>query len=589
MLYLIFAAALLLETLTLKMRNFFISIIFIGLSVTLLAQKDYPQDYFISPINSPIILAGTFGELRGNHFHSGIDIKTEGRINMPVLASADGYISRIKVSPYGFGKALYLRHPNGYTTVYAHLQSFDAEIEEFLKVEQKRSRSNAVDLFPNASQFSFTQGEQIALSGNTGGSGGPHLHFEVRSTATEKIINPLLFGLTVVDNIHPELKDLQIYLFSNGEVQGQEQRSLLNEGNGNYRLSGNGIVEVQSDLALGIHAIDLLNGASNRNGVYELKLFVNDDLHYHFQMETYAFSETRYINSHIDYALKDCCRRVLHKLYIEPNNQLSVYPQGNKGDLISFDRDTIVQIRIEAADYKGNKSNLGFKLDYKLKQGLEGDSENTPLEKWAFQKAHPYEKQGLSLNFRAGSFYRDIYFEHEVLEPTRVFLSDVHRIGSTAIPLQKYYDLGISIKYLNPKWDPKKLCIVGVNGSKIVDYEGGAYALGVVRTRTRNFGDFAIAIDTIAPSIRAVNFVSGESLAGKSILLIEIKDDLSGIEEYNAWINDQWWPLYYDAKMKRLILSLEDLPAEVSKHSLRLVVEDDKKNQSVENWELIVP
>ena len=571
------------------MRNFCISLLFILSSFWLQAQKVYPQDYFASPINSPIILAGTFGELRTNHFHSGIDIKTEGRINMPILASAEGYISRIKVSPYGFGKALYLRHPNGYTTVYGHLQSFDPKIEAFLKEEQKRKTSNEVDLFPAAGQFSFAQGEQIALSGNTGGSGGPHLHFEIRSTASEKIINPLLFGLQVADNIHPELKDLQIYLFANGEVQGQEERSLLPEGNGNYRLSGNGVVEVESDFALGIHAIDRLDGASNRNGVYELKLFVNDDLQYHFQMETYAFAETRFINSHIDFALKDCCRRVLHKLYLEPNNQLSVYPKGKKGDLISFDKDTLVQIRIEAADYEGNTSKLSFQLDYKVGMQIEEDAENLPLEKWAYNKPHQYEKQGLSLNFKAGSFYRDIFFEHEVLEPARGFLSEVHRVGSTAIPIQNYYDLGISVRYLNPKWDTKKLCIVGVKDGRIIDYEGGSFSLNMVRTRTRNFGDFAVAIDTIAPTVKAVNFASGESLKGKGPLLIEIRDDLSGIKNYNAWINEQWWPLYYDAKKKRLILSLEDLPSDVSKHSLRLVVEDDKKNQSEENWELIVP
>jgi len=571
------------------MQNYFLSTILSLCCFLLSAQKDYPQDYFASPIDSPIILAGTFGELRGNHFHSGIDIKTRGRINMSILAAADGYISRIKVSPYGFGKALYLRHPNGYTTVYAHLQSFDPAIEAYLKTEQKRTRANAVDLFPRSGQFSFKQGDQIALSGNTGGSGGPHLHFEVRNTATEKIINPLLFGFAVSDNIHPQLSNLQVYTFDNDEVQAQEERSLLDEGNGKYRLSGNGVVEVKNDFTFGIHAIDKLNGASNRNGVYELKTFLNGELNYHFQMETYAFSETRYINSHIDFALKDCCGRVSHKLHLEPNNQLSVYPKGEKGAICSFDRDTLVDVRIEAADFAGNISVLNFKLHYKISTKTEVGSAELPLDKWAYQKSHEYDKQGLSLNFRPGSFYKDIYFEHQVLEPSRAFLSDVHRVGSTAIPIQRYYNLGIKLKYLDPKWDPKKLCIVGVKGDRIVDYEGGTYALGVVRTRTRNFGDFALAIDTVAPSIRAINFTSGASLNRKTTLLIEIKDGLSGIEEYNAWINDQWWPLYYDAKKNRLILNLEDLSKETGKHSLRLVVEDDKKNQSEENWELIVP
>jgi murein DD-endopeptidase MepM/ murein hydrolase activator NlpD len=572
-------------------RRYFSLLLFVICNATFGSAQsmNYPQDYFIAPIEAPLYLAGTFGELRGNHFHSGIDIKTQGRVNMPVLAAAEGYVSRIKVSPYGFGRALYLRHPNGYTTVYAHLRSFAPAIEDYLEAEQKRRKSNEVDLFPTAGQISFEKGEQIALSGNSGGSGGPHLHFEIRSTATEKIINPLLFGFEVTDNIFPELKDLQIYLFNKQEALGQKQRSLLDEGQGKYRLSGEGKVAVQGDFAFGIHAIDKLNGASNRNGVYELKLCVNNDLFYHFQMETYAFAETRYLNSHIDFALKDCCKRVLHKLYLDPNNQLSVYPHGSKGALLSFEKDTVVMIRIEAADIEGNTSELEFQLDYKFKDSAEYLSENLPLEKWSYQAANQYDQKGLSLDFKAGSFYRDIYLEHEVKTPCTDCLSDIHSIGSTAIPVQRYYDLAIKLKYLSPKWDAKKLCIVGLKEGNIVAYEGGVYSQGLVKTRTRNFGDFAIAIDSLAPSIKATNFASGKSIENKKLLFIEIRDNLSGINKYNAWIDDQWWPLYYDVKKKRLILNIEDLSVETAKHSLRLVVEDDKKNQSVENWELIVP
>jgi murein DD-endopeptidase MepM/ murein hydrolase activator NlpD len=572
-------------------RRYFFLLLFVICNTTIASAQrmNYPQDYFIAPIEAPLYLAGTFGELRGNHFHSGIDIKTQGRVNMPVLAAAEGYVSRIKVSPYGFGRALYLQHPNGYTTVYAHLRSFTPAIEDYLEAEQKRRKSNEVDLFPTAGQISFEKGEQIALSGNSGGSGGPHLHFEIRSTATEKIINPLLFGFEVTDNIYPELKDLQIYLFNKQEALGQKQHSLLDEGQGKYRLSGEGKVAVQGDFAFGIHAIDKLNGASNRNGVYELKLCVNNDLFYHFQMETYAFAETRYLNSHIDFALKDCCKRVLHKLYLDPNNQLSVYPHGSKGALLSFEKDTVVMIRIEAADIEGNTSELEFQLDYKFKDSAEYLSENLPLEKWSYQAANQYDQKGLSLDFKAGSFYRDIYLEHEVKTPCTDCLSDIHSIGSTAIPVQRYYDLAIKLKYLSPKWDAKKLCIVGLKEGNIVAYEGGVYSQGLVKTRTRNFGDFAIAIDSLAPSIKATNFASGKSIENKKLLFIEIRDNLSGINKYNAWIDDQWWPLYYDVKKKRLILNIEDLSVETAKHSLRLVVEDDKKNQSVENWELIVP
>ena len=214
------------------------------------AQKKYPKEDFISPLNIPLILSGTFGELRTNHFHSGIDIKTQGKEGLPVIAIADGEIVRIKVSPYGFGNALYLKHKNGYTSVYAHLRSFNPDIQNYVRSQQYIKKSFSVDLFPYSGSFNFKQGDTIALSGNSGGSGGPHLHFEIRDTRTEKIINPLYF-YDVEDSRKPELQDLQFYDFDKGVLKESKKYNLLKSANGNYHLAGSGIIEVKFEPSIG--------------------------------------------------------------------------------------------------------------------------------------------------------------------------------------------------------------------------------------------------------------------------------------------------------------------------------------------------
>ena len=155
-----------------------------------MAQNSYPQDYFQSPLEIPLILSGTFAELRSNHFHSGLDIKTQQQSGLKVMAAASGFVSRIKVSHFGYGKALYITHPNGYTTVYAHLQNFNPEIDAYIKHRQYKNESYEIELFPKAGELLVNNGDIVAYSGNTGGSGGPHLHFEIRNKQ-EHPMNPM--------------------------------------------------------------------------------------------------------------------------------------------------------------------------------------------------------------------------------------------------------------------------------------------------------------------------------------------------------------------------------------------------------------
>jgi murein DD-endopeptidase MepM/ murein hydrolase activator NlpD len=323
----------------------------------ILWAQNYPQNYFQPPLDIPLALSGTFGELRGNHFHSGMDIKTQGREGLDVKAAAPGRIVRIKVSAYGYGNTLYMAHPNGYTTVYAHLQKFDPAIEEWVKKQQYAQESFEVNLFPPAI-FSFAQGDVIAKSGNSGGSGGPHLHFEIRDSKTEETINPALFGLPVEDTRKPYIGHVYASPISTGAlVNGsstQKEIALTNLGNGIYQgsFSGSGVV------GFVIHTFDQQNLSNNHNGIYEIEQYINDTLTYRFKVERFAFSETRYINAHMDFARYKNNRQLAHKTYVEPGNKLSLYSdvKNHGGAFLKPNQKTLITLIV--TDSWGNTSEI---------------------------------------------------------------------------------------------------------------------------------------------------------------------------------------------------------------------------------------
>lgn len=581
-----------------------IILVFFGLLSFGLYAQDYPQDYFRPPLDIELISSGTFGELRGNHFHSGLDIKTQGREGLKVYAAADGYVSRIKVSPYGFGLALYLRHPNGYTTVYAHLKEFNAEIEAYVIQKMMTLRKNEVDLFPAAGEFPVEKGDVIALSGNSGGSGGPHLHYEIRDSRTEKIINPLLFGLKVADRRYPELRDLQVYTFEDGLMLGQSEINLIEKSEGHYELSGEGVISTKDAVSFGIYAIDRQDGANNRNGVYALKLFVGEHLKYHYEMETFAFSETRYINAHIDYALKSCCQKTLHRLYRAPGNQLSVYRNTLKSDHIAFEHDTLVDIRIEASDIAGNTSVLNFKLDYQHrpdeKSGIEFEDfdglSTTLATDWPkmakVNREKPLDIMDIKhrVSFPAYSFYQDWLMERSQEPACAQCLAPILNLGDESVPVHHYYNLSLKVDEIPEGVEPYQLFVASLRNGKFLDYEGGKYEDGWVRARTRQLGSFTVMYDNKAPQVTPLNFKNGTSVSNKATLRIRVKDDLSGISEYSASLDGAFVPVYYDAKTARFFIEAKHWPAtQKPKQELILNVFDDRGNGTKEKWTLFRP
>ncbi len=334
-------------------------VLLLGLVPAMSLSPQPAQPYRFPMAGQAFMLAGTFGELRSNHFHSGIDIKTNGGIGQPLLAVRDGYVYRIKVSPIGFGKAIYLRHPDGEFSVYGHMSDFVPAIKDLVYQKQYASKQYEQEIYLDEGQMPVRQGELIGYSGNSGNSSGPHLHFEIRDPE-EHIMNPLhYYQPFVADHKKPQLtgiafEPITIDSRANGRY---EKLELKPEGaNGDYRVVD--VVRLQGKVGLEYDGFDQLDAAANSCGINYAKLYLDEQLIYDFVLDKFSFDDKRYINVHFDYQHFKESGRKYQRSYIEPGNQLPCFPQRQLGGLIELHDDLVHNLRLELADGYRNTSTL---------------------------------------------------------------------------------------------------------------------------------------------------------------------------------------------------------------------------------------
>lgn len=529
-------------------------------------QHKYPQNNFRNPLDFPIILAGTFGELRSNHFHSGIDIKTKGISGKKVHTAKEGYVSRIKVSHWGYGKALYITHPNGYTTVYGHLKKFSDKIENYVKQKQYAKESFEIQLFPNRDELVIEKDEIIAYSGNTGGSTAPHLHFEIRDSKTEKTINPLLFGLEVPDHITPRFGGLRITPFGDhAAINNIPVAQNIHTEKINSHLYVADQVEAIGKIGLQINTHDLLNNAANKNGVYSIDMTVNDTLVYHHALETFAFSESKYINLLIDYEYYAKHYKKYQKTYIEPSNRLSIYKTDkNKGFLNIKDQEHY-RVEIIIKDYAKNTTTIRVPIKGNkiitpvIKENLE-----TPY--FVNQNKYTVFKHGNSeLRFPKNTFYEDVYIEYSNDK-------DVIKVHKPRLPLDKSYTLTYFTDSLTE--NEKKYVYFAYKSGKHFNYVSTNKKENKIYTNTKYLGDFYIKYDSIAPIIYKPSFYNKQNISNHKTLSIHIKDKETVIKNYYATIDGQWILMEYEPKRNRLFFDLNDLEATQEQHAFKLKVQD---------------
>ncbi|MEM6963956.1 MAG: M23 family metallopeptidase [Bacteroidota bacterium] len=543
--------------------------------------KKYPQNYFRSPINGTIRLSGTFGELRPNHLHAGIDIKArDGKIGQPLYAAADGYVSRIKIQSGGYGKVLYIAHPNGYTTVYAHMYKFEKSVEDYVKNIQRKKAAFEVEIFPPNNLFTFKKGERIGKLGLSGRSFGPHLHFEIRDTKTEKPINPLLFGIKVKDNIPPRIHQLKVYhLNDKRETQRTQSFSLLKNGR-QYSVRKDTLVIGAWRVGLALKAYDNQNGASNWNGIYSLEMFQDDEPIYDFKMETFAFDETRYINAHLDYEEQVSKKSYYNRMFSLPGNDLSIYGHQIEGGVINLHQGKASKIEMIVRDVEGNTTILKFWV----KRGeVKAPPSNIFNYFLPFDEENRVETDGMSLFMKKGTLYENLYLKYSsAKDESAGVYSSVHQLHDYKTPAHRYFDIGIAPKNL-PEYLREKAFIAYCGKSKNPQNCGGKWKDGKLKAKVRDFGNYCIMVDKVPPKITPIRFKS--NMKGYSKMTFKVKENFRtarNIEPftYKATVDGQWILMEYDAK-NDLLTHRFDGSIAAGQHTFRLAVKDDRGNEKV--------
>ena len=525
----------------------------------------FSQEY-INPLDFRLLLSGTFGELRGNHFHAGIDFKTKGVEGQKIYAIADGYISRIKVSSYGYGKALYINHPNGQTSVYAHLKEFSEKIDTIVKKEHYKREKFEINIFPKANSINVKQGEVIALSGNSGSSQGAHLHFEIRDTKTEHPLDPLDFGFKVIDNISPILKELKVFDLDNHKLSKTYKIKKIKK---NYYVGDT--IYSNEKTGLGIYTYDQSNDAYNKNGVNAIKLFLDSNLIYHFELDKLDFSKNKYINAHIDYEEKVLSKRKFHKCYRLPHNPLKNYKTILNSGYINLDDNKVYHIKFEVFDSYKNKSELSFylkkaKIDYKDTSEVT----NEIVRKFSWYNENNFSNNNFKISINKNYLYESIdfkYLEKDSLEGT---YGKIHQCHYEIVPLHK--SAKISIRANIPRHLREKVYIAKIKGEKF-RYFGNKWENNFLTAKISEFGDFAIAADTILPKITGVNIYPGKEIKKQQTIKCLIEDKESGIKKYNASINNKWILMEYDHKRKLLEYDFNEI-IQKGENIFNLEVED---------------
>lgn len=539
--------------------------------LSLFSQEKYPKDVFGPPMDIPIILAGTFGELRSNHFHSGVDIKTQQREGIPIKAIGDGTITRIKVSLWGYGKVLYIAHPNGYTSVYGHLQKFSPAIEAYIKKLQYAKKSFEVEVFPDYGELKVTKGELIAYSGNTGGSAGPHLHFEIRSSISEKPTNPLMYGLDVADATNPILEKLFLYpLTDNAHVNNNYERTQINfskQKDGTFLADK---VTALGNIGVGFIGFDRLDMAANKNGVYSVELSVNGKVYSLYDFESFSFGETRYINTLVDYDYYGRHRQKIQKSFKSPGNNLSIYKDLYNDGIVKINEGLSYNAKLLIKDYAGNKLELNIPIEG-VKNLLGNKKIVNKTDNYVIaKKPNNFDLDGAKVYFPTNTFYEDFYID---LKKGK----DTVTIHTNTVPAHRNFTITFDVSKYS-KEERKQLFIARLD-SKLRPNHVNTFKRGnEFTTRTRNLGTYTLAKDTVAPTIRTKNFKEKQWLNNYKYLSVQIADDLSGVDKYAATLNGEWILMEYEPKRNTLTYNFDDKIADQTQCVLEVTVTDNVGN-----------
>ncbi len=536
-------------------------------------QKNYPKDFRL-PLDIPMQLSGNFGELRPNHFHAGFDFKTNQREGLNVYAVFDGYVSRIKISTYGYGKAIYITHPNGFTTVYGHLQRAVGTIEDKIKEAQYKEESYEVELFLKPGELVVKKGDIIALSGNTGGSEGPHLHFEFRETATEKIVNPFFFGYDqfIKDTKKPIVTSLMVYPLDAESVANRSQRPI----NLGLSLQKDGTfisekVQARGKIGFGINAYDLDDASYNANGTYKTSLISNGKTLFNYQFDEMSFDEGRFINAMIDYNRYKKLKSRVQKLFMKQPFAWSNVDTNVDNGVIAVAPNYTQTNKIEVSDVNGNTTSINIPIEYSNQAAVIPSEEK--ITKFSVKAARDFvfEKDNFSVTFPSGTFYEDVYLNLDVRNETLFLHEDI-------VPAHSSFTISYDAIDI-PENKREKSFLASFNGTKW-NYITTKRKENTFTAYSKSLGQFKLVSDFIAPKITIAKSIEGKWISEQKTITLTISDDFSGIKTYKGYLNGKWILFEYESKLKRLTHHFTDGLVAEGENKLKVIVTDNVGNST---------
>lgn len=543
------------------------------------SAQSYPKNYFRHPLNIPMQLVANFGEIRTNHWHMGLDIRTQQKVNLPVYAAADGYVSRVSVEPGGFGQAIYIDHPNGFTTLYAHLNSFFPELASYVKQQQYEQESWRVNLVLPPGLFPVKKSDLIARSGSTGASEGPHVHFEIRDTKTGNCLNPLLFGFPIADAVPPTLIRLALY-DRNRSTYAQTAQVMGLKKSGAYYTIQNGSIRVGSNrISFAIGAIDRFSGTPNPNGIYSARILLDEEPVSEFVHDNISYDDTRYINAQLDLPYKIRTGSSLQHISPLPGANNACYKTWNKDGIIHLTDDQPHNVRIEVKDAKGNSSNIRFIVQYD--GSLPTALNFVPPDSFIPGNVNIFERENFELYTTEQSIYDTVPVSFtETSTPATGSISALFNFLSNAIPVHDSINIRIKPDADLPEDLRDRVVIKNKSGSRTY-VEKARWQNGWLAARFRQFGSYQAFIDNEPPVLNN----PPANLTRSSRIIFTPRDNFNSIRYFRAEVDGQWLRFSND-KGKTWIYSFDEKFPK-GQHELKVTVEDEAGNVTTKVWNVV--
>ena len=552
-----------------SLTSFALSFLFIG---NCFSQESlvYPQNYFRDPLDIPIQLVSNFGELRPNHFHMGLDIRTQQRENLPVHAAADGYISHIKIEKSGFGNAIYINHPNGYTTLYAHLNAFYPALYDYIKAKEYKEQKweQDFDLPPNL--FPVKKGQFIALSGNTGASGGPHLHFEIRDTRTGNNLNPLLFGLNIPDKKAPLIRGLYWYDRRYSTYMTSGKAIPLVKKNNEYAATAK-VVKINSPLiSFGINTEDLSNSSGFNLGIYKAELYMDDSLMCAFTLNNFSYTDTRYVNACIDYSKLMTEKKYVQYFTVLPGNKINIFTSTPTNGVIILSDTLKHSINIKVKDAAGNATAINF--DIQLNSSFATDSYPSDAQPLLPNQENIVNGENVKVLFSKNAFYDVVPFVlNERTNRNKNGASAFVALHNFTVPVHDFYTVQLKTTLAANDAQRKKVVMQLISGTS-KQIAKGEWNGDWVNAKFNKLGFVQLLIDNVAPTIIPSGWKNGSLLSSAKTLMLRCKDDLGEIDSFRAELDGQWL-MFAKRSADRFIYTFDE-HCPKGTHTLKVTVTD---------------